>query len=58
MGTTEFKILHRGTLQETVECQNCKQMFNYPTWNEYNYCPYCGARKGNEWEQKDLTLEK
>lgn len=42
---TKFETKFKGTLQETVECKECGQIFHYPTYAPYEYCPYCGARK-------------
>ena len=42
---TMFETKFKGTLQETVECKRCGQIFSYPTYNPYVFCPFCGARK-------------
>lgn len=25
-------------------CETCKQVIQQPTYNPYNFCPYCGRR--------------
>ena len=45
---TMFEPKFKGTLQETVECKRCGQIFHYPTYAPYDFCPYCGARKDDD----------
>lgn len=43
---------YASTLKEFIECSNCGAVIDcsatYINENEYNYCPYCGAKMDEE----------
>lgn len=53
---TEFEILFEGAYLVTVECRRCGQRLHYPADFPYNFCPYCGARKGNGYDLLKLEM--
>ena len=42
--STEVRVDFKGAYLLYGECQNCKQKFQTPAENRFNFCPYCGRR--------------
>lgn len=40
----ELVIDYQGSCVTWSHCSNCGQPVQYPTYNSYNLCPYCGKR--------------